>query len=269
MICFAGVALFAGCDKIAGDEYTIYVGEPLEWHEGTAFTAVGRAYVEKYTGPKCPNCPAADVTLDMAHQQYGDRVVLISVNHPTGQGEPFAGQPDMRTDAGTAWDNYFGIEAIPAAYINRDESVQYSGSMAGIVAAIGSALQHEPTVGVELECQYDTAARQVAITVNVCLVQDCADALTLTLALTEDSLPYRQIDGGNLVEDYVHNHMLRDVATDTWGADIDCSGTAGEARTATISYTLPDNVVPTHCNIVALVSNKRTRVVLNSAACRL
>ena len=74
------------CDKIEPGNYTVYAGAPVVWEPGTAFDAVQRAYVEKYTGPKCSNCPLADVTLDAAHGQFGDRLAIVSINHPTGQG---------------------------------------------------------------------------------------------------------------------------------------------------------------------------------------
>ena len=263
-IILATVALFAACDKIAPEEYTIYAGPSIEWVQGDAGVApVQCAYVEKYTGPKCPNCPAADVTLDAAHQQYGERLVLVSVNHPTGQGIPFPNQPDMRTDDGTTWDKYWGINAIPAAYINRRTAMQYSGSMTNITADIGSAIAESPVVGVSV------AATDASIEVNLVFAQSYTDPLTLTLAVVEDSLVYRQINGDEIVDDYVHNHMLRDVITDVWGADVDCTGAAGEARKGTLSYTLPAGVVKANCHIVAFVSDKQSRQVLNSASCEI
>lgn len=262
-----GLLGLTACDKIAPDEYTVYAGPAVEWTDGTAFTPVQHAYVEKYTGPKCPNCPAADLTLDAAHHQFGDNLVLVSINHPKGQGEPFPNQPDMRTDAGSAWDTYFGINAIPAAFLNRRTATQYSGSMNNITSDISSVLNESPIVGVEVSAA--GANGTLEITANIAFAQNYTNPLTLTIAVTEDSLAYRQINGTEYVDDYVHNHMLRDVVTDVWGADIDCSGTAGEARKTTINYTLPAGVVASNCNIVAFVSDKQSREVLNSASCRI
>ena len=115
----AAALLLAACDKIPADQYTTNTGGGGDnWQNAN----VHRVYVEKYTGPKCPNCPAADVTLNEAHHLYGDNLVVISVNHPVGQGIPFPGDQDLRTDDGTAWDNYYGINAIPTAFVNRDQS---------------------------------------------------------------------------------------------------------------------------------------------------
>ena len=265
----ASVLLFASCDKIEPDQYTIYAGPTLVWEQGSTgagYEPVQRAYVEKYTGPKCPNCPAADVTLDAAHQQYGSSLVVVSINHPKGQGEPFPGEPDMRTDDGTAWDNYFGINAIPTAYINRRTATQYSGAMDNIKSDIGAVIAENPVVGVTVDANDEERDGTVDITVNLVFAQSYNKPLTLTLALIEDALAYRQINGTEYIDDYVHNHMLRDVITDLWGADIDCTGATGEARRTTVSYTLPEGVVEDNCHIVAFVSDKASREVLNCDA---
>lgn len=266
-IIIAAAVLFAACDKIAPEEYTIYSGPVITWEQGDATVApVQCAFVEKYTGPKCTNCPLADATLDAAHQQFGERLVLISVNHPTGQGEPFSGQPDLRCDDGTAWDNYFGINAIPAAYLNRRTTTLYQGQMSNITSDIATALNESPVVVVSLTADDSDRDGKVDITVNVVFAQSYTQPLTLTLALTEDSLEYKQLmPNGTRQDDYVHNHMLRDVITDVWGADIECTGNAGEARRTSLTYTIPSNDInPDNCNIVAFVSDKQSREILNS-----
>lgn len=262
--------LFVGCDKIEPGEngdYTIFAGSTASWTDGTPVaTPVQCAYVEKYTGPKCSNCPSADITLEAAHEQYGDQLVLVSINHPTGQGVPFSGEPDLRTDDGNAWDTYFGINAIPAAYINRNTATQYQGAMSNIIGDIGTALQATPTVAIEVSA---TRSAKIDISVNLQFLEAYSAPVTLTLAITEDGLAYKQLmPDGTRQDDYVHNHMLRDVITDVWGVDIDCTGNAGECRAATFSYN-PTNgdINLENCHIVAFVSDKASRVVLNSASC--
>ena len=266
-----GLICLVGCDKIEPENYTIYASAPLVWEQGTSFDAVQRAYVEKYTGPKCSNCPLADATLDAAHHQFGDKLAVISINHPAGQGIPFPNQPDLRTDDGTTWDNYFGINAIPAAYLNRDKAKQYSGSMDNITADISTAIGASPVVGIEVTAEDSEGNGKLEITASIVFAQNYSQPLTLTLALTEDSLAYKQILPDNSIEDeYVHNPMLRDVITDVWGADIDCTGAAGEARKTTVTYTVSDpSIKLENCNIVAFVSDKTSRKVLNCAQTRI
>ena len=270
IINFSLLILFASCDKINPNEYTTTTGGsgPSNWENFN----VQRALVEKYTGPKCPNCPNADVALDAAHEQYGDRLIVISVNHPTGQGEPFNGQPDLRTDDGTAWDTYFGINAIPAAYINRDPSTLFSGSMGNISAAIGEVVNAMPLCNIGVDARR-SSANEVGIDVDLELLSDIGGEMTLTLALVEDSLVYKQsLPGGGVQDDYVHNHMLRDVITNTWGDEIPMQGYAREHKVGHFTYTLPNadpQIKTENCHIVAFVSDKASRKVLNSAQCKI
>ena len=266
ILSLAGLLLFAACDKIEADQYTVAGSGGTsgggQWSNG------GTQYVlvEKYTGPRCVNCPNADVTLDQLHAQFGDRLVVISINHPTGQGEPFPGQPDMRTDAGTAWDQYFGIGAIPAAYLNRNKAKQYSGSMDNLGNDIDALVNQDPLLDLTLTSSADTASRTIDITVSYYLYNHIDNGITLTLALTEDSLSYRQLTPNNgIVSDYIHNHMLRAVITDTWGEDIPTSGVAGETKVKHFSYTVTNpDIKLENCHVVGFISNKDDRTVINS-----
>ena len=267
----AAALMLAACDKIepADDgSYTLFAGIGATWTDGPAVGTDQRVLVEKFTGPKCPNCPDADITLDAAHEQLGDKLVVISVNHPVGQGIPFPNDPDLRTDDGTAWDNYYGINAIPSAYINRDKSRTYSGAMSNITADLQSALGESPVLGVEVKAT-EASERALDITVGLQFVQNYSAPLTLTLALVEDSLVYRQSHGSEIIDDYVHNHMLRDVMTDVWGAEVDATGTAGERRQASFStYRVKDESIRLeNCHVIAFVSDRTTKRVLNTASC--
>ena len=265
IINFSLLVLFASCDKVSEYTTTSGSGGPSNWQNVNQ----QRALVEKYTGPKCPNCPNADVTLDAAHQQYGDRLIVISVNHPVGQGEPFANQPDLRTEDGTAWDTWLGINSIPAAYLNRDRSTLYDGSMSNIVAAIGDVVSRDPLCNIGVTAT--SIGDSIDIEVDVEFLNTIAGATTLTLALTEDSLVYKQsMPDGTRQDDYVHNHMLRDVITATFGDDVPMQGIAGEHKVGHYGYRLPVTdpaIVPANCHIVAFLSYRDSRKIINCAEC--
>ena len=260
LILSTAALLFASCDKIATDEYTQSTSGGSNWVNAN----VHRAFVEKYTGPKCKNCPKADVSLDAAHHQFGDNLIIISVNYPTGQGEPWADNPDLRTEDGTAWSNYLGISELPAAYLNRGTK-QYTGSMSEITADIEKAIAQTPQAGIAVNAT--AQGDSINIIVDVELYSQLTGGLTLTLALTEDSLIYKQsMPEGEPDDNYVHNHMLRDVITNTWGDDIPMEGLAGEHKVGQFSYTVTNSDIHLpNCHIVALLSRKSDRSVINCA----
>ena len=261
-----GMFCLSACDKVDEGEFTVYDGAVVSWNDSeTSPTVVQRAYVEKYTGPRCSNCPTADVTLAAIHD---NRVVMVSVNHPTGQGMPYPNQPDMRTDGGTAWDNYFGINAIPAAYLNRDKGTQYLGDMANIMSDINRALADDPTVALDVESYYSSG--KVSIKATLQFVKEYRDKVTLTAALIEDSLVYRQLMPDNSIDDnYEHNHMLRKVITGFWGRDVEATGAKDECLTGSLSFSPDNSINLANSHIVVFISDKATRQVLNCASCKI
>ena len=259
------MGLTTACDKIEEGEYTVYDGAVVSWTAGSPIAnPVQRAYVEKYPGPRCSNCPTADATLAAIHNE---NVVVVSINHPTGQGMPFPGEPDMRTDGGTAWDQYFGINAIPAAYINRDRTTQYLGEMGNIVSALNTALGQEPTVALEVSAVHGA---KVDITVDLQFLRSYSNPVTLTAAIVEDSLVYKQLLPDNSVDEtYAHNHMLRKVITGFWGRDIEANGSEGEALRGTLCFAPAEDINLANSHIVVFVSDKNSRRVLNCASCKI
>ena len=263
---FVGLIGFVGCDKIEEGEYTIYDGAAVTWMSGSfSEEPVQRVYVEKYTGPKCSNCPLADSTLGSIHNE---RVVMVSINHPTGQGVPFPNEPDLRTEGGSTWAKYYGINAIPSSFINRDKSKQYQGRMSEIVGAINEALSVSPTVGMEMFASQ--VEGEVYVYVQLKFVKSHTDPVTLTVALVEDSLSYKQLlPNGDIDEEYVHNHMLRKVVTGYWGTPVKCTGVVGEALDGSLNFSVDEGVNLANSHIVAFISDKETRKVLNCASCKI
>lgn len=263
---FMGITGMWSCDKIAEEDYTVYDGASVVWMTAdNDIPAVQRVLVEKFTGPRCTNCPTADATLASIHDE---RVVLVSVNHPTGQGVPFPEQPDMRTDGGTVWDNWYGINAIPAAYINRDKGTQYLGDMGTIGGAINQALTDNPTIAMSVTATQ--TVNGIAVAAILKFIEEYRNELTLTVALVEDSLVYRQLmPDGTIDDNYVHNHMLRKVITSYWGTSVEASGYPTEGVAGVLSFTPSSDVNLKNCHIVAFISDRASRRVVNCASCKI
>lgn len=256
-----GMMLVAACDKIPPEEYTIAAGgSGQQWAEGAV------AYVEKYTGPRCTNCPEADRTLEAAHHIYGDRLVVVSVNTMSDAfGAPMTGNPDMRTEDGAVWEQHWGISSFPTAYVGRSGS-QYTGDMRNITGGIEAVLTVAPSFSVSVSAA--ATGSSLAIDTEVKTLADYDGAVTLTLVLTEDSLAYWQLDGSTPNPNYVHNHMLRDVVTEPWGKSF-APAAAGASATDHTDYTVTNgDIVVENCNIVALVCDAASHKVLGCGQCR-
>jgi len=264
LIGLMGLMCLVGCDKIDPAERLIESGgNESQWADGAV------AYVEKYTGPLCSNCPLADRTIENLHHTYGDRLVVVSVTSITNsQGNPYGSEPTMQLEATRQWEQSYGALALPTAFIGRDYSKAYTSSMNDLGGGIEQALMIEPTVKVSVSCDVD--GLQLEINTDLELAVDYADVLTLTLMITEDSLQYTQCDGTNVVPDYVHNHMLRAVVTDPWGKSLTMGTTAGSRKHDRTTFNTGGiGCYAPNSHVVALVCDAATHRVLGCAQCNM
>lgn len=270
--CFA--ALFVSCDKIESDNYIVFSGAVGQWYDGNGVAdKTQRAILEKYTGVRCVNCPTADSAIAVAVDQYGHRLIALSIHDSSSFTLPYNDNPRLSTPDGQAWSQFFGVRAAavyPNAIVNRANNGgawDLFTPTSGINARVDNIVNQPAKIAVAASATKQSD--NVSITVDIELLQNIADDLTLTLLIMEDGINATQLmpDGTRNTE-YIHNHVLRDVITDIWGADIEMNGTNGEKRMATFLYSEYDQQWNLdNCHIVAMISNKETREILNVAEC--
>lgn len=267
-------SLLASCDKIEPENYLVFSGAAGEWFDGNGVSDHSqRAIIEKYTGVRCVNCPNADVTINDALAQYGDKLIAVAIHDSSSFTRPIGDTPRLSTEDGNAWSNFFGVRAAgeyPSALINRTPNGtawDLFTPTSGINSRVDNIVNNDAQVAVAVDAKSGDNA--VTVNVNLEFLQSVSDQLTVTLLIMEDGLvvTQRQSDGSD-DENYVHNHVLRDVITDIWGADINCTGQAGEKRVAQFVYTgFSSDWNLDNCHIVAYISNKASRQILNVAEC--
>lgn len=271
LFALAALLVATSCDKIENNNYLIFSGATGTWYDGEGVADHShRVYLEKYTGVKCNNCPKADTIIHIALEKYGDKLVALSIHDSSSFGRPYEGQEDLRTDDGNAWSVFFGMLTSnkPAAIINRTSNngswvvVDPKTSMDDYIDA---CINEAPVLALAVNSTMGDDA--MSIDVNLEFLQNYNDDLTLTLLLMEDGIVASQLFK-SVNENYVHNHILRDVITDIWGADIDADGKAGTKRHVVFSYNqMKPNWNLSNCHVVAFVSDKQSKKVLNVASC--
>jgi len=271
---FAGLLCFASCDKIEADadgNYVLFGGSTGTWYDSDLeLPATQRALVEKYTGVRCVNCPAADQVINTALSKYGESLLAVAV-HSGRFGEPLNGEQDLRTDEGTAWYEFFGIVGQPAAMVNRT----VSGSSWDLFTPtssfddrIDAILNTNTKVAVKVQSHANNASNYTA-EVYIDFKENVDYNLSLTLLVIEDSILTTQKGQGEEFENYAQNHVLRQMITNEWGMDVDANGLMGTRRFVNIEFDLRDVCVPENCHLVAFISNKDTREIVNAAECHL
>ena len=229
-------------------------------NEGT----VRRVLLEDFTGHRCNNCPAATSTAIQLQELYGDRVIVVGVHATQTFAAPLPNSPDgsyttdFRTDAGTAYEQAFGVSFLPVGMVNRKHfnnvrllsPNQWStrvGEMIDLPAAFDIWFE---------ELAYDPNTRTIDTEIKVAVLEPVSGDHALTIYLTEDHVidwQYNaQADPPN-VPNYEHRHVLRDNVNGTWGAPL-ISGSADVGDTLTLSYsgyTLAPNWNEANCSLVA------------------
>ena len=274
----ATLLLFSACDKIAEDEFVVFAGASGTWYDSEAtIPTVRRAFVEKYTGVRCVNCPNADVVLHDLGEKYGDQLIVAAVHVPNNFGRPLHGEQDLRTEKGSTWFNTFfsPSQNLPSALLNRikadGNSLDIIDPQARFDDKIDAVLAATPQVGMTLGCTKDGDVYNAEV--HIQFNQTVSDALTLTLLVIEDKIYTTQesktADGIIEIENYEQNHVLRDVVTDAWGIDVVADGNQGTKRMIVLPVSLAEEWNPANCHVIAFVSNKATREILNAAECDL
>lgn len=273
-ILLAAFVMFASCDKIEADQngnYVVFGGNTGTWYDSDLeLPATQCALVEKYTGVRCVNCPSADVVINTALSKYGQLLMAVAV-HSGRFGDPLNGEQDLRTEVGTAWFDYFGVTAQPSAMVNRARSASswdLFTPTSGFDDRIDAVVNSPAKVAIKALSHHNTG-RNYTAEIYLDYKEDYTDGLTLTLLVIEDSILTTQRGQGEEFENYVQNHVLRQAVTNEWGMDVDADGKSGTRRFVSLSFDLREECDPSHCQLIAFVSNKDTREIVNVAECQL
>lgn len=273
-ITLVGSLLFGACDKIEENEYVVFGGAAGTWYDGDGVADHSqRAFLEKYTGVRCTNCPKADEAIATAQAAYNGKLIAVAIHDSSVFTTPFVDSPDLRTDDGDAWSKALGVfsaGSYPAAIVSRTPATtgwDLFTPTSGIESRVDTIVNQPASIAIAVESKLEEGA--VTIGVDLEFLQDVDGELTLTLLLMEDGIVATQVQpDGTRQTDYTHNHVLRDVITDLWGLDVEADGQTGTARFVQVKYDRYDEDWDlTKCHVIAFVSDKATKRVLNVAEC--
>ena len=251
------VLFTTSCDKIEGP-YTEGGGDVV-----TGDT-VRKVLMEDYTGHKCVNCPSAHIVINQLHQVYGDRMVTLAIH--TGTFAEMGFPPysaDYKTADGEVISAFFGglTAPLPKGVVNR---AKVNGSYLIEKAEFGTevskildSLSELPDLYIEIEPVFSGGS---TFDVNVkitALVDMPAGKYNLSVLLTESELISAQknidpnINNGNDVMDYHHEHVLRGAVNTPWGEEFATSISNGQTFTKSYTGIPVGSMDPEHVDIVA------------------
>ena len=204
-------------------------------------------YVEELTGVRCPNCPAGSARLESIQHLDPDNVVIVGI-HGIDLAKPLdESKYDFRNEDAADLEIFLkDWLGKPSAYFNRERFEERE-------------LEKPQVMEVTIIKSFDPITRVLDVTVAALPLEDLSGEFKVSIMLTESEIIDAQDDQNQVLDEYEHNHVLRDVITKFDGDTFASQLTKGQAQTKNYTYTIPDDGtglwVPEHIEIVAFIAN--------------
>ena len=225
--------------------------------------------VEEFTGVRCPACPLGHQAAASLKDRYGDRISVVAI-HTRSFSYNDNGPFDLRVPDGEAVAAVVGGPGsfFPNCVVNRRDWT-HSGDLHMGVENMGmrasQVMAQNAPVNLWAEAVLDEATSEVKITIEGYFTQNVpAKAPCLHLFVTQNKVLSTQANGG-MGNEYVHNHLLRDVITPAEGKEL-TSKKRGEYFVEHFTYTLPESykkikVEKKNIEMIAFVTNGQRDVI--------
>jgi len=234
------ILIITSCDVVEGP-YMSDITIPIDTTttDTTTNTYLQKILIEDFTGHKCPNCPDAAIELGEISAIYPGQIIGMAIHVGSfAKPTPIIGAPydyDFRTNSGDLVDDAFGniSDALPRGMVNRAGYPEDSHKL-GVgewAATVANELTKDTTFTI------DISSDESSISITSEVHKNINGDYNLVVCLTESNIINWQQDGGNSVEDYEHNHVLRTGLIDQ-ELSISTNYVAGQEIENTITYDL-------------------------------
>lgn len=263
-------------DGLADGEHTLAVtavtvnGEVIESPMTITFTVKAYEFgfprqmrlVEQFTSTGCTWCPTGSRALKALCDMRGDIAwvgVHVLFGSPT---DPFA------TAQNDSIEDYEHCTGYPEGSFDRAPGIEEPGEVCGVLsyssATSGAqifnsfleSLDDGPAwASIDINSTFDSQTRKAEITISGGLVPDFDELMgtdaRLTVYITEDDLVASQLDQGTIINDYVHNNVLRVAPGGVKGVKIKKNGNTYKNE---FTVNIPTSWNADKLNIVAFIS---------------
>lgn len=259
--------------------------QPIENHGSREFLTTGmrnvayepvenkKVLIEEFTGIYCGNCPDAHVIIDELKKAQPDNVIALAYHSGYYATPNKETDPDFRTALGDTLDTRFVPDGYPNGMVNRvafeENTYMYSRALWSLYAH--DINSQEAPVNIWVNSIYDNDTRTLTVDVEALYKANVdADMNMLNVVIAQNNIIGPQ-SGGNMGDNYVHQHVVRANLTPIWGDPITTCKKDDLFRKR-YTYVVPEDIngVPTdpaNFEVVAFINQDKTNV-LNAASCR-
>lgn len=168
--------------------------------------------LEDYTGTWCPNCPKAGHAIENAVAE-NDRFIPVAI-HFYKNSEP----EEMQNEFSERIVNeYHPLGGFPIVALNRTEDTWANDYL---VSSLDLMLNRYAPVGLSINSTLVDDSISVTIGVGFVAETTTIDDYKLAVYLLESGMIYPQHDGGEIIDSFEHENVLRYSFTNVFGDDL-------------------------------------------------
>ena len=241
---------------------TTYVSETVQTPQ------LKNVLIEEFTGVYCYTCPFAhEIVADIIATNPG-RIAATNVHshhygiydNPDVMGNLY----DFRTEDGDSLVVLLGgVTSVPSGAVDRKI---FSGETAIISqnrdlweGYVNEQLMETVPVNIEMEAAFDSETRNLQVVVELNYLEDISETNFMSLILTENNIIDKQDTDTGIVEDYVHQHILRKILTAPEGNPITTILEPGRVYIRLFNYILPTDWNENNMDVIAIVHERDVR----------
>ncbi len=224
--------------------------------------------IEELTGVICSQCPAGSAALEKIIEQNQGKVIGVGI-HGALLSDPINDDSkDLRNQVAIDIENSFDFLGKPAAIINRvrfsDQSFIGINSPSTWADYVTQEFLRDAELLVTPIIAYDEDTRTIQLEVIAKALTDLEGTYNISVMLTQSQIVTPQYYPDHTDYEYVHNHVLRDMLTGTFGDPAFTQLSFDGVKSFNYTYTLPedDGVTPDwvaeDLEIIAFISNVDT-----------
>lgn len=187
--------------------------------------------LEELTGASCPNCPKGTAAVEAILQKFPGKVAAIGI-HGEFLAKPIPGKSkyDFRNKKAADLENWFQPWlGKPAASVNRvdlnNPDQKYATVSTGQWQAnVEKELNKPHQLSILMDLKFDATSRVIDIDFTAIPLVDLDGNYNFTIYLTESKIMDAQTNGNVIIDEFEHNHVLREILTkfdgDVLGTDL-------------------------------------------------
>ena len=235
----------------------------------TSTAQLRNVLIEDFTGHRCNNCPKASKEIEALVDAFGgDRIIGLAIH--AGPGNFTSTNTDYPTDfttqEGKDIQNFFGTNMLPVGMVNR-ENWTSSGNSHWSTHSNWPTLSNEAmdsTLRVELRVEAAVSSDTLNVDVSALPQVGILHDLDVVVIVKESGIVSPQLMPDYTRDtEYVHNNVLRDFITPTWGEEIGTSPMIpGDELTSSFTLAWNTDWVQANSAVVVYVFNPENYRIL-------